>query len=169
MSRGFTLLELLITLLVIGVLVVWAVPSFSSVNDKVKMERLAKELNGFVLLAKSEAVMRREPLWAHLIMSGSSNSTGDWKLELTNSDTEGGGSKYAILSGADFDGLTLSTTYTSDQISFDETHGRPKGGRFTFHPKLSPSSALNLRTYHRSAIVRVCSPSSSSYLDYEKC
>ncbi|MDN3683707.1 prepilin-type N-terminal cleavage/methylation domain-containing protein [Vibrio sinaloensis] len=36
MSRGFTLLELLITLLVIGVLVVWAVPSFSSVNDKVK-------------------------------------------------------------------------------------------------------------------------------------
>tara|TARA_Y100001960_G_scaffold165304_1_gene173545 strand:- start:1087 stop:1596 length:510 start_codon:yes stop_codon:yes gene_type:complete len=169
MSRGFTLLELLITILVIGTLMVWAVPSFSSMTDTVKMRRLAKELNGFVLMAKSEAVMRRERLWVHLIMSGSSDSRGDWRLELTNSDLDGAGTLYSTLSGRAFDGISISTTYTSQQISFDETHGRPKLGRFTFYPENSPSSALNLRTYYRSAIVRVCSPSSRAYLDYEKC
>lgn len=169
MSRGFTLLELLITILVIGTMMVLAVPNFDSATESVKMRRLAKELNGFVLMAKSEAVMRRERLWVHVIMSGALDSSGDWRLELTNSDTNGSGALYSKLSGKAFEGISISTTYTSQQISFDETHGRPKQGRITFHPKDSPSSALDLRTYHRSAIVRVCSPSSNTHLDYEKC
>ncbi|KGY09222.1 MULTISPECIES: GspH/FimT family pseudopilin [Vibrio] len=169
MSRGFTLLELLVSIAVLGTLMVWALPNYSDMTDTVKMRRLAKELNGFVLMAKSEAVLRRERLWVHLIMSGASDSNGDWRLELTNSDVNGAGDVYSALSGVPFEGVTLSTTYTSNQISFDETHGRPKAGRFTFHPKSSPSSALDLRTYHRSAIVRVCSPSANTYLSYEKC
>ncbi|WP_159653818.1 GspH/FimT family pseudopilin [Vibrio atypicus] len=169
MSRGFTLLELLITILVIGALMVWAVPSYSSVSEKIKMERLAKELSGFVLMAKSEAVMRRERLWIHIVMSGATNSSGDWSLELTDRDTQGVGNRLLHLSGKPFDGITLSNTYTSDQISFDETHGRPKSGRISFHPINASTDLLEMRTYHRSAIVRVCSPNSALYLNYERC
>ncbi|ERB65186.1 hypothetical protein N779_11565 [Vibrio coralliilyticus OCN008] len=48
MPRGFTLLESVVTLSVMSLLLVWAVPNFSSVSDTTKMMRLAKELNGFV-------------------------------------------------------------------------------------------------------------------------
>lgn len=47
MTRGFTLLELLITVSVLSILIATAAPSFSSVTQTVKMQRLAGELNGF--------------------------------------------------------------------------------------------------------------------------
>ena len=169
MSRGFTLLELLIAMLVIGLLMIQVLPSMRAVTDRIKMERLAKELSGFVLYAKSEAVLRRERLWIHLVISGASNSSGEWYLELTNNPTQGQGATYAVLSGSSYAHLTLSANYTSNKISFDETHGRPKGGRFTFYPRYSPSAALNVRTFHRSGIVRVCSLNSLTYLGYERC
>ncbi|WFB47518.1 GspH/FimT family pseudopilin [Vibrio coralliilyticus] len=127
MPRGFTLLESVVTLSVMSLLLVWAVPNFSSVSDTTKMMRLAKELNGFVLMAKSQAILRRQPLWIHLKRSGDS-----WTLNLTDSEDEDNGLVLMLLSGEPFSGIELATTYSSNQISFDATHGRPKSGRFTF-------------------------------------
>ncbi|PAU37581.1 pilus assembly protein FimT [Vibrio coralliilyticus] len=163
MPRGFTLLESVVTLSVMSLLLVWAVPNFSSVSETTKMMRLAKELNSFVLMAKSQAILRRQPLWIHLTRSGDS-----WTLNLTDSEDEDNGLVLMRLSGEPFTGIELATTYSSNQISFDATHGRPKSGRFTFYPELSSETVLELRTHFRSAIVRVCAPSGTA-LGYQPC
>lgn len=59
-SRGFTLMELLTTLTIAGILVTLAVPSFSEV---IKNNRLITQTNDFVTtlnLARSEAIRRGE-------------------------------------------------------------------------------------------------------------
>ena len=91
------------------------------------MTRLATELNGFVVMAKSLAVMRRQPLWIHLLIVN-----GSWELELTDSEKEYQGEVLMRLSGSSFSGIEIETTYSSNPISFDATHGRPKSGRFIF-------------------------------------
>ncbi len=169
MTRGFTLLELLITLAIMGALLAWVAPSFSTLSTTSKMQRLASELQGFVTLGKSEAILKRRPLWGHFIASGASDSQGNWRLELTDSDTEGSGNVLFQLSGKPFDGLTVGVTYTSEQISFDETHGRPKNGSFFFYPNSNTTERLELITFHRSAITRVCSASGSELYGYKVC
>ena len=87
MHRGFTLLELIASVFILCLLLAIAVPNFNGVLQANKMQRLARELHGFVIQAKSESVLRRQRLWAHIIMSGASNSQGDWKIELTDNNT----------------------------------------------------------------------------------
>uniref|UniRef100_UPI000680DCB8 GspH/FimT family pseudopilin n=2 Tax=Vibrionaceae TaxID=641 RepID=UPI000680DCB8 len=128
MPRGFTLLELLITIAVLSVLLTAAAPSFQNVFETNKMQRLANELHGFVIQGKSEAVLRRERLWAHLIMSGGSSSDGNWRIELTDNSSEGAGTVLFSFSGAPYKGIVVTPSYASDQISFDEVHGRPSSG-----------------------------------------
>lgn len=57
-SRGFTMLELLITLAVLMVLLSWAVPSFNVVLKKNRMAINANSLISAINLARSEAINR---------------------------------------------------------------------------------------------------------------
>ncbi|MFY2509543.1 GspH/FimT family pseudopilin [Vibrio pectenicida] len=153
MPRGFTLLELAIVIGLISLTLLWAVPSFRSVSDTTKMTRLANELRGFVLLAKSQAILRRQSLWVHF-----SHTDSSWELSLTDKQDAAQGSVLMSLSGEPFKDLALSSNYSANRISFDATHGRPKSGRLVFHPMANPYLLLELRTHFRSAIVRVCAP-----------
>ncbi|EFH73401.1 tfp pilus assembly protein FimT [Vibrio cholerae RC385] len=157
MHRGFTLLELLITVAVLAILLAVAAPSFKNVIETNKMQRLANELHGFFIQAKSTAVLRRERLWAHVIMSGSSSSDGDWRIELTDNQTVNQGTIFFSFSGAPFKGIAVSPSYSSKKISFDGIHGRPKSGNILFYPVGRSSNALKLISHNMSARVRVCS------------
>lgn len=104
MTRGFTLLELLITVAVLAVILAWATPSFTSVTTTTKMQRLGNELHGFVIQAKSEAVLRRKNLWAHISIAANGDSLGTWKIELTDDETPGVGSVLLNFSGKPYKG-----------------------------------------------------------------
>ncbi|CAM4318000.1 pilus assembly FimT family protein [Vibrio agarivorans] len=162
MNRGFTLLELLITLVVLALLISWAAPSYKAVTESSKMKRLAAELHGIVLLGKSQAVLRRERLWAHVIMSGVSSADGQWKIELTDNETPGSGDVLQKLDGNEFRGLVVEVGYASNQISFDDVHGRPSSGNIKFHPIASADQSLKLISHTQSARVRVCSDSDNN-------
>jgi len=57
-NKGFTLVELLVTLVTLGVLMAWAVPNF---NDIIRNNRVTTKTNEFITalsLAKSEAIRR---------------------------------------------------------------------------------------------------------------
>ncbi|MFM2621126.1 GspH/FimT family pseudopilin [Vibrio owensii] len=169
MPRGFTLLELLITIAVMSVLLA-AAPSFQNVFETNKMQRLADELHGFVIQGKSEAVLRRERLWAHFIMSGSSSNDGHWRIDLTDNGTEGAGTVLFSFSGAPYEGIVVTPNYASDQISFDDVHGRPSSGNIKFYPVGESTKALKLISHTLSARVRVCSDSNNTeFFGYSTC
>ncbi|MFV8454971.1 GspH/FimT family pseudopilin [Vibrio owensii] len=170
MPRGFTLLELLITIAVMSILLAVAAPSFQNVFETNKMQRLADELHGFVIQGKSEAVLRRERLWAHFIMSGSSSNDGHWRIDLTDNGAEGTGTVLFSFSGAPYEGIVVTPNYASNQISFDDVHGRPSSGNIKFYPVGESAKALKLISHTLSARVRVCSDNNNTeFFGYSTC
>jgi type IV fimbrial biogenesis protein FimT len=76
--RGFTLLELLITLAVAAILLSIAVPSFSTAIQNNRMTTQINELNSALSLGRSEAVKRNNPITICQSSNGTS-CTGDWE------------------------------------------------------------------------------------------
>jgi type IV fimbrial biogenesis protein FimT len=77
-AAGFTIIELMITLAVIGVLLALAAPSFS---DIILSSRLSSYANDFVAsthLARSEAIKRNARVSICVSANGTSCTTGNW-------------------------------------------------------------------------------------------
>lgn len=72
-ARGVTLIELLVVVSIIGVLLAWAVPSFTTM---IQRNRIAAEINGFVgdlQFARAEAIKRGQPV---TLCPANSDATG---------------------------------------------------------------------------------------------
>ncbi|WP_029805377.1 pilus assembly FimT family protein, partial [Vibrio parahaemolyticus] len=107
MPRGFTLLELMITVAVLSIILAFAAPSFSRVSQTVQMQRLATELVGFLSQSKSEAVVRNKKLYVHFSMNkGNVVSQGAWSITLTDAES-GAGNVILHLSGTQFSELSV--------------------------------------------------------------
>jgi len=165
MTRGFTLLELLITISVMMILLASAAPSFSSVIKTVKVQRLASELNGFLVQAKSEAVNRNEDLWVRFSFSKDDpQAKGSWSLDMVNSANE----VLLALDGAPYSDINVSHSYSSQKITFEGVRGRPSAGNITLKSDSISNNALKLVLSNPPGRIKVCGLSSELY-DYPKC
>lgn len=168
MTRGFTLLELLITVSVLSILIATAAPSFSSVTQSVKMQRLAGELNGFLIQAKSESVKRNQDLWVHFSTAKNEvQSTGYWTIWLKPTE-DLTGETLLQLSGEPFRDVSFSHNYTGKRISFESVRGRPARGTIYLSPNASSSDRLLIKLSSPPGRIKVCGESSAQY-GYDAC
>lgn len=61
-GRGLTLIELLVTLLVAGILIAIAIPSFNQMFDKNRLKGAAERLAAETQFARAETLSRRSPI-----------------------------------------------------------------------------------------------------------
>ncbi|KZX69183.1 type IV pilin [Vibrio sp. HI00D65] len=168
MTRGFTLLEVLITVSVLSILIATAAPSFSSVTQSVKMQRLAGELNGFLIQAKSESVKRNQDLWVHFSTAKNEvQSTGDWTVRLKPTE-DLTGETLLQLSGEPFRDVSFSHNYTGERISFESVRGRPARGTIYISPNRSSTDRLLIKLSSPPGRIKVCGESSAQY-GYDAC
>ncbi|MGF1910985.1 GspH/FimT family pseudopilin [Vibrio kasasachensis] len=168
MSRGFNLLELTIIIAILSMLLVMAVPSFGAISDKVKMKRLASELNSFLVQAKTEAVTRNQRLYAHFSFEADgSASSGTWHIQLTDSALLDGNS-LLYFSGTPFVEIDVRHNYTPAYITFDQVRGRPNGGSIAFFPVAQGSSKLKVVMANPPGRVKICGVNGVAY-GYPTC
>jgi type IV fimbrial biogenesis protein FimT len=108
-SPGFTLMELMVTIAIAGILLGVAIPSFTSIISNNRLTTYTNELVTALNLARSEAIKRGQPITIKRI----SDTPGDWGSGWTVfTDLHGDGTLDIA------DGDTLLRTYAALPTSF---------------------------------------------------
>lgn len=68
--KGFTLIELMVSIVVLGILVAVAIPSFTEIIRNNRLTTQANDGLGLLLYARSEAIKRREDMTVSFVADG---------------------------------------------------------------------------------------------------
>lgn len=160
-QRGFTLLELVFTVVIIGIVAAMAAPSFSGLIESNKIKRLATEIEWLLVQAKSEAVMRGENIQVVIDDAG----TPTWSI---TSSTVSGGVTLAEVSNDNFSNIELDKTFTSPKFVFDKLNGKPNlAGSYCYS---IGDYKLNTVLYNKTGRIYTCLQADSNKLsNYEFC
>jgi type IV fimbrial biogenesis protein FimT len=108
-SFGFTLMELMVTIAIAGILLGVAIPSFTSLISSNRLTTYANELVTALNFARSEAIKRGQPV----TIKHNGNTSGDWSSGWTIfTDLHGDGTLDVA------DGDNLLRTYAALPASF---------------------------------------------------
>nr|WP_299022127.1 GspH/FimT family pseudopilin [uncultured Photobacterium sp.] len=163
-NRGFTLLELIITVSVMMILIGAAVPSFSRIIEENKIKRLATEIEWLLVLAKSESVMRSKPVLVKSNkITSTPNAASDWVIEATVS---GESTVISRVIGQQFSGLKIQRGFKSDTITFNPLTGRPNyNGNFSFSS--GENKMVKVKVNNETGRLYICSEGGG--YGYSKC
>ena len=130
-NSGMTLIEVVVTIAIVGILASIAVPSFLSIIQKNKKSTLRDELISALQLTRSTATISRMPITicgsnsSSTECSGSSSDWGEGWIIFTDNDDDGAidssekiiSIKNGISSGLSFNSTTSHITYSSQGIA----------------------------------------------------
>jgi type IV fimbrial biogenesis protein FimT len=77
-NRGFTMIELLVTISIVALLAAIAVPSWRAATLSSQLRALANQLSASALLARSEAFKRNTTVSLCVSSNGTACTGGDW-------------------------------------------------------------------------------------------
>ncbi len=172
-NKGFTLLELMVTLAVLAILIGIAAPSFSSIIKERKLVHATEELRSQLLFAKGEAVKQNADVtfffsstngWCagvtdQTITNGNDCDCADVTAQCSVSDTN----LSRAFSSTEFPGLSFSSTasFTNNLITIKPRSGEMGSG----HIKVSlsdDSSRVRCIMVTTLGRVRTCDPAAAT-------
>lgn len=161
MSRGITLIEVLISLLIIVILAIAVIPSYISYLQYARVTGAANQLYYTLVLARGEALKRQTPVFVNFV-TGTAwcygvNPTTGCSCNIAGSCTLGRSGSDAAA------GLDLTATGLSNSaLQFDSTHGRTSStSTFTFSVT-GQNTAISVKV-DQLGHVQICSNSISGY------
>lgn len=167
-AKGFTLIEMMVVIAILGILLAIAAPSFTVYFEKFRTKRAAETLGGSLYIAKSEAIKRNQ--FVRLVITAS-NSGATWCYGLTTANTCNCTTANACVLDAGVETAVSSTDYKG--ISVADTSGNPiTSMTFNFNPlrgtvdantvQFRSGNGYETRTVvHSFGRVKTCSPSTN--------
>lgn len=165
--RGFTLIEMMISVAVLIVLVAIAAPSFNNFFDKYRVKRAADTFSSFLINSKSEAIKRNQTVRTVITGSGATwcagmtvNDTCDCSSTGTSACKIDGADR--VISSASFKGVELNGPATAYAFEF-----KSQRGTLTDNETVELESAAGLElnvVVSRVGRIKLCSPSGSGNL-----
>lgn len=148
LSKGFTLVELMVTIAIAAIILTIGVPSFRSLIDNQRITTVTNDLFSAIKLARSEALSRGEQV--EITPLDGEDWTNGWAVYIDNDGTDGlSMTSDEILFSSDSvpDGIAISENFSGTDVVFRGT-GRLRTGAGTFtlsqHGEQRRSVVLNL-------------------------
>ncbi len=163
-NKGFTLFELLVSLIVSATLIMVAVPDLQRFYHNYRLRSLAIELSGFFTQARATARKQRQPLWIRFKEHKRTDGSSKWQLALYNAANEAEAVKLDSIEGT---GSYLKPSWES--MKLDGRNGRVLvSGHLLFWYGNSNKISLKLITHNITGRVRICAPGQEFY-EYPQC
>ena len=192
--KGFTLVELMITLVVLGLIATLAVPSMTSFFDKRRVIEAAEDLYANVQIARTEAIKRSDSVYMRFNSAGSSWQYGlsqNDLCDLTKTDPTEASANACVLVVDDGDGVIDDGTATIDsadtvlnrftngdynEVSMTLTSMPNVNNQIEFQPNrgTAENASITLQSEGGKQMrvivgllgqVRLCSPAGSGHID----
>lgn len=121
-QRGFTLIELMVTIAVLAVVLAIGVPSFQGITNRNRLSAITNEVVAAVQLTRMEAIRRNQRVLMCPTTNGSTCSGGDWSRIVVRESAVGGD----VIREFRFFGRGISVTASSNittgnQLSFNSS------------------------------------------------
>ena len=162
---GFTLVELLITIAIVGVLAAIALPSFTEFIARSNLRSSAESILNALQLARAEAVRRNE----QVTFSLNPNSTGatSWRV----ADSNGNLVQESRASGEGGVGITVTTAPAGATTVIFNGFGRVVAGGLTavLFESVDTTTTSRVQIVQPGGQIRMCDPSISATGDPRRC
>ncbi|CAM3595874.1 hypothetical protein VA7868_02228 [Vibrio aerogenes CECT 7868] len=163
-SCGFSLLEVMLTIILFSVLLAIAVPQYHIRIMTEEIKNAASETEGIILHAKSLALSAGEPLWLDILRTETADQSPRWRVILHHNRHFLPQDVIQEVSGDFYPDVVLSSGLITPQIRIDHLTGRPEAnGSLQLFLRRSPEKIVKILISYGAGRVRTCSAGEAYY------